>query len=76
VLVYITGVEDGVKGGETLFYLDGKGKGRKGSDVVRAPLTRGTALLHRHGNECLLHEGSRVEAGEKYILRSDIMFMN
>lgn len=45
LLIYLTGIEDGVKGGETLFYLDQvKGKQR---DVVSAPLTRGTALLHR-----------------------------
>lgn len=29
----------------------------------------------RHGHECLLHEGSEVLSGTKYVLRSDIMFM-
>ncbi|OBZ75937.1 Trafficking protein particle complex subunit 10 [Grifola frondosa] len=73
LLVYLTGVEDGVEGGETIFYKDQKGKPR---ESITAPLTRGTALLHRHGNECLLHEGSPVVKGVKYILRSDLMFMN
>lgn len=31
--------------------------------------------LDRHGQECLLHEGSEVLSGTKYVLRSDIMFM-
>lgn len=33
-------------------------------------------VLLRHGDECLLHEGSQVRSGTKYVLRSDIMFMN
>ncbi|KAI6005745.1 hypothetical protein EDD15DRAFT_2155008 [Pisolithus albus] len=43
LLIYLTGVEDGVKGGETVFYND-KGKLR---ETIVAPLTRGTVLLHR-----------------------------
>lgn len=43
LLIYLTGVEDGVKGGETVFYLDSKMKKQ-----VKAPLNRGTALLHRY----------------------------
>ncbi|KAI0053987.1 hypothetical protein FA95DRAFT_1507459 [Auriscalpium vulgare] len=73
LLVYLTGAEDGVKGGETIFYTNEKGKA---SSAVVAPLTRGTALLHRHGHECLLHEGSKVLGGTKYVLRSDVMFMS
>ncbi|KAH7915008.1 hypothetical protein BJ138DRAFT_1123068 [Hygrophoropsis aurantiaca] len=72
LLIYLSGIEDGVEGGETLFYQDERGKPRK---VITAPLTRGTALLHRHGHECMLHEGSLVQSGTKYILRSDLMFM-
>ncbi|KAF4603544.1 hypothetical protein EYR38_003958 [Pleurotus pulmonarius] len=71
ILIYLTGVEDGVEGGETIFYNEQKGKAR---EAITAPLTRGTALLHRHGSECLLHEGSPVRKGTKYILRSDLMF--
>ncbi|KAH7923872.1 hypothetical protein BV22DRAFT_1130315 [Leucogyrophana mollusca] len=72
LLIYLSGAEDGVEGGETLFYKDERGKPR---EVITAPLTRGTALLHRHGHECMLHEGSLVRSGTKYILRSDLMFM-
>ncbi|KAL7283524.1 hypothetical protein ACG7TL_002957 [Trametes sanguinea] len=72
LLIYLTGSQDGVEGGETLFYKDQKGKPR---ETIVPPLTRGTALLHRHGQDCLLHEGSPVTKGTKYVLRSDLMFM-
>ena len=34
----------------------------------------GMALLHRHGDRCLLHEAMPVEKGVKYVLRSDVIF--
>ncbi|KAI0341746.1 hypothetical protein BDW22DRAFT_1332315 [Trametopsis cervina] len=73
LLIYLTGVQDGVQGGETIFY---KNHRNSPQEAVSSPLTRGTALLHRHGNECLLHEGSPVHTGSKYVLRSDLMFVN
>ncbi|KAA1469547.1 hypothetical protein DENSPDRAFT_835196 [Dentipellis sp. KUC8613] len=73
LLVYLTGAEDGVQGGETIFYTNDKGKS---SSAIVAPLTRGTVLLHRHGHDCLLHEGSQVRSGTKYVLRSDVMFVD
>ncbi|KAI0636807.1 hypothetical protein C8Q77DRAFT_526043 [Trametes polyzona] len=72
LLIYLTGSQDGVEGGETIFYRDQKGKTR---ESIVPPLTRGTALLHRHGQDCMLHEGSPVTKGTKYVLRSDLMFM-
>ena len=29
-------------------------------------------LLHKHGNDCMLHEGREVTAGEKWIIRTDL----
>ena len=29
-----------------------------------------------HGHECLLHEGTQVLKGVKYVLRSDVMFVD
>ncbi|EJF66004.1 hypothetical protein DICSQDRAFT_177393 [Dichomitus squalens LYAD-421 SS1] len=72
LLIYLTGAQDGVEGGETVFYKEQRG--RPGQAIV-PPLTRGQALLHRHGQDCLLHEGSPVKKGSKYVLRSDLMFM-
>ncbi|KAH8829683.1 hypothetical protein DL96DRAFT_1708802 [Flagelloscypha sp. PMI_526] len=60
LLIYLSGVEDGVQGGETIFYKDEKGEPK---ESIIPPLRRGSALLHRHGNECLLHEGSKVLKG-------------
>lgn len=34
----------------------------------------GMALLHKHGQDCMIHEGRLVEKGVKWVLRSDVMF--
>ncbi|THH05457.1 hypothetical protein EW145_g4787 [Phellinidium pouzarii] len=70
LLVYLSGKEDGVVGGETVFYK-GAGKKKDGEPPIKPDLQRGMALLHRHGHECLLHEGTPVQKGTKYVLRSD-----
>lgn len=67
LLIYLTGIEDGVQGGETAFRTN------EGKDIV-VGLNRGTALLHRHGRDCLLHEGKEVKGGVKWVLRSDVLF--
>ena len=67
ILIYLTGVEDGVKAGETIFYPAGK-------SAVSVDLLRGRAVLHKHGRECMPHEGARVKEGQKWILRTDLMF--
>lgn len=68
LLLYLTGAEDGVRGGGTAFYPN------RNSDGIVVELRRGTLLLHRHGNECMLHEGLAVESGVKFVLRSDLMY--
>ncbi|KAF8321297.1 hypothetical protein DL93DRAFT_2130800 [Clavulina sp. PMI_390] len=73
LLVYLTGVEDGVVGGETIFYKPAPKKKPSPPPIVPS-LNRGTALLHRHGKECMLHEGALVQSGTKLVLRSDLMF--
>ncbi|KAL1915669.1 uncharacterized protein VTP21DRAFT_6428 [Calcarisporiella thermophila] len=65
LLIYLSSV---ARGGETVFYLE-KGRG----EVVAEPRA-GMALLHRHGRHCLLHEAKEVVEGEKWILRSDLLF--
>ena len=78
LLVYLTGPATGCIGGETVFYPDSPSgrKFRARSDVGEEPivvgLEVGMALLHRHGQECLLHEGREVHEGEKWIIRSDL----
>ncbi|GAA5842393.1 hypothetical protein JCM9279_005370 [Rhodotorula babjevae] len=72
LLVYLTGKEDGVVGGETAFYPT---PSRRGNGPAIVPeLLSGRALLHRHGQHCALHEGRRVDQGVKWVLRSDVFF--
>ena len=53
LLIYLSGLEDGVIGGETVFDLV---QGKKTTKEMVVPLNRGTALLHRHGHECMLRK--------------------
>lgn len=72
-----------MNGGETAFYPCGiapveNGKPRKarikpGEEDVVVSLQKGLALLHRHGRECMLHEGKPVLEGVKWVLRSDVV---
>jgi hypothetical protein len=64
LLIYLSSVV----GGETIFYDD---RNRKLASVMPQA---GLALLHRHGDECLDHEGAAVRNGVKYVLRSDVVF--
>ncbi|KAM5440349.1 hypothetical protein McanMca71_003830 [Microsporum canis] len=64
-------------GGETAFYPEpAAGAGRRKGKVVEpvvVGMEAGMALLHRHGDECLLHEGREVTGGEKWVIRSDLV---
>ncbi|KAF8044318.1 hypothetical protein BT93_A2339 [Corymbia citriodora subsp. variegata] len=55
-------------GGETVFY-----NSRNGIVAEVAP-AEGMALLHIHGDKCMLHEARNVTKGVKYIFRSDVAF--
>jgi hypothetical protein len=61
-------------GGETVFYPDPPPK--KSKELPKEPvvvgLEVGMALLHRHGADCMLHEGREVLEGEKWVIRSDL----
>ncbi|KAJ4836713.1 hypothetical protein Tsubulata_031907 [Turnera subulata] len=55
-------------GGETVFY------GSRNSVVADVAPSEGMALLHIHGDKCLLHEARNVTKGIKYVFRSDVYF--
>lgn len=52
-------------------------QGRRQQQVDLSPISVGMevgmALLHRHGEKCLLHEGGEVKDGEKWVIRSDLV---
>jgi len=68
-LTFIVYLSDGFEGGQTTFYL------RSGKQVKVDPVS-GTALVFWHGSHHLSpeHEGSACKNGNKYVLRSDIMY--
>lgn len=55
-------------GGETVFY-DGSKKA-----VLTVSPVAGLALIHGHGERCMLHEGRSVKRGVKYLLRTDVLY--
>ncbi|KAK3693771.1 hypothetical protein B0T22DRAFT_50174 [Podospora appendiculata] len=69
LLLYLTSSADGCVGGDTVFYPHDRRSAKEA--IVVSPET-GMLLLHRHGDDCLLHEGREVTAGEKWILRTDL----
>lgn len=74
LLIYLTGPNDGVVGGETVFYTEAT-RTKKSEEIVVEP-EKGLALLHRHGADCMLHEGRLVtdDGGVgKWVLRSDLV---
>ncbi|KAI9929173.1 hypothetical protein ASPWEDRAFT_168989 [Aspergillus wentii DTO 134E9] len=68
LLIYLTTCG----GGETVFYQDPTRENRNPEPISVAPEI-GMALLHRHGERCLMHEGMEVTEGEKWVLRSDLV---
>ncbi|CAL1405074.1 unnamed protein product [Linum trigynum] len=55
-------------GGETVFY------GWRNNVVAEVAPAEGMALLHIHGDKCMLHEARNVSKGIKYVFRSDVIF--
>ncbi|XP_073000739.1 uncharacterized protein [Typha latifolia] len=73
LLIYLSGKSTNqdsstLIGGETVFYDQ-----RRGIVAEVAPV-QGMALLHIHGDKCMLHEARVVTKDVKYVLRSDVVF--
>ncbi|KAI2476753.1 P4Hc domain containing protein [Pyrenophora tritici-repentis] len=74
LLLYLTSPATGCIGGETVFYPEPPKKKSKDPppDPIAVGLQVGLALLHRHGADCMLHEGREVTSGEKWVIRTDL----
>lgn len=76
LLVYLTKCE----GGQTVFYPGQRlstntslvVEKNRAIDPVVIEVEEGLAVLHRHGKDCLLHEGGTVISGEKLVFRADL----
>ncbi|KAH6855123.1 hypothetical protein B0I37DRAFT_363990 [Chaetomium sp. MPI-CAGE-AT-0009] len=69
LLLYLTSSADGCIGGETVFYPHDR---RSAKEEIAVSLETGMLLLHKHGHDCMLHEGREVTAGEKWVIRTDL----
>ena len=67
VLIYLN--DEGLEGGETIFYSD-----RGSQEACRFFPREGATLVHAHGARCLTHEGAAVRRGTKYLLRTDVAY--
>lgn len=76
LLLYLTSPATGCQGGETVFYPEPEPGKKKSKGPPPTPfvvnLEVGLALLHKHGADCMLHEGREVVEGEKWVIRSDL----
>ncbi|XP_031394732.1 uncharacterized protein LOC116206103 isoform X1 [Punica granatum] len=79
LLIYLSGgpklknsskdmASDVLVGGETVFYNSWN------NVVAEVAPTEGMALVHIHGDKCMLHEARNVTKGVKYVFRSDVVF--
>jgi hypothetical protein len=73
MLLYLTSPSTGCIGGETAFYPEPASKKSEPPEPVIVGLETGMVLLHKHGADCMLHEGREVVDGEKWVIRSDLV---
>ena len=75
MLIYLSTCQ----GGATRFHLD-SGSGRRSSRSASSSFAFepevGALLLHVHGKYCLEHEADVVLGGQKYVLRTDLVYGN
>ncbi|ANZ76324.1 BA75_03922T0 [Komagataella pastoris] len=71
LLIYLTGDTEFEGGGTVFHYNDPESRNLVALNVHPS---KGMALLHKHGDDCLLHEAELVNSGVKWVLRSDVVF--
>lgn len=74
LFTFLLYLNDEFEGGETTFYIPGQGEGVLNAYPVR-PVMGGVAIFpHGETRGALLHEGTSVKKGAKYIIRTDIEY--
>ncbi|KAI1328690.1 hypothetical protein F5Y16DRAFT_147465 [Xylariaceae sp. FL0255] len=68
-LLYLTSTAEGCLGGETVFHPHDR---KLAQEEIAIPPETGMLLLHKHGEDCLLHEGREVLNGNKWVIRTDL----
>jgi hypothetical protein len=68
-MTFLMFLSDGYEGGRTLFRIGG-------GALAAVPTPKGAVLCFPHGArpEHCIHGGEAVEAGRKYIIRTDVLF--
>tara|TARA_B100000686_G_C16801184_1_gene986127 strand:+ start:239 stop:1039 length:801 start_codon:yes stop_codon:yes gene_type:complete len=70
LVLYLNGSEDGVLGGETAIYDEGKKK-----TIIKPKKGRGLLFRHGHNKDTVLHEGMIVTGSiPKYVARINILY--
>ena len=72
MLVYLSTCQ----GGATRFYRSGNRRSKQADSSFAFQPQVGTLLLHVHGQHCLEHEAEVVLGGQKYVLRTDLVYGN
>eukprot|EP00397_Hematodinium_sp_SG-2012_P027469 GEMP01028867.1.p1 GENE.GEMP01028867.1~~GEMP01028867.1.p1 ORF type:complete len:449 (+),score=132.26 GEMP01028867.1:147-1493(+) len=69
-------LHEGCDGGETSFFSANKARGEGHLDVQGVTPQTGNALCFPHGDTmgALVHEGSAVRAGRKYLIRTEVLY--
>jgi hypothetical protein len=71
-LTFLIYLNDDFTGGETTFYLPSSGSAL---EAVAVQPQQGNVLCFPQGNTAsLVHEGSRVSKGCKYVIRTDVLY--
>lgn len=69
-VTFMVYLNDDCRGGETTFIEYAYEDGKRVEDAIRIAPKTGTALMFKHR---LWHEGTPVQEGRKYVLRTDVL---
>lgn len=74
LFTFLLYLNDEFEGGETIFYMPAPREGTLNAYPVRPVMGAVAVFPHGEGKGALLHEGTSVRKGAKYIIRTDIEY--